>query len=240
MRDRRRFGPGPYLAGLRKEAGHWGDGFPYDVPAVDQIEALDLDTPVTLLAGDNGTGKSTIVEAIAEAMGFAPEGGELERSGELPPVARPALGGGLVPLLAATKPHNGYFLRAESFLNVASFVDSGGIFSPDLSLYGDVPLHEQSNGQSFLALATNRFGGESLYLLDEPEAALSVSGMLALVAVVVRAAAAGAQFVIATPLADPARHTRSAGLRARRARSRAVRLRRPRHRAVHAWLPRGA
>jgi predicted ATPase len=195
----RRFGPGPYLTGLRKDPERWGGvGFPFEVPAVDGVETLDLSGPVTLLAGDNGTGKSTIVEAIAEAMGFAAEGGELERSGELPAVPRPVLGDGLVPELTHTKPHNGYFLRAESFFNVASFVDSGGIFSPDLSLYGDVPLHQQSHGQSFLALASNRFGGESLYVLDEPEAALSVSGALALVAIVVRAAAAGAQFVIAT------------------------------------------
>ena len=198
MRDRRRFGPGPYLIGLRKDPGRWGQGFPYDVPAVAAIEDLDLDTPITLLAGDNGTGKSTIVEAIAEAMGFAVEGGELERSGELPAVARPALRGGLVPALSDTKPHNGYFLRAESFFNVASFVDQRDIHSPDLSLYGDVPLHEQSHGQSFLALASNRFGGESLYVLDEPEAALSVTGALALVAILVRAAAAGSQFVVAT------------------------------------------
>jgi predicted ATPase len=194
----RRFGPGPYLTGLRKDPEKWGTDFPFDVPAVDGIETLDLSAPVTLLAGDNGTGKSTIVEAIGEAMGFAPEGGELERSGELPPVPRPVFDDGLVPQLTHTKPHNGYFLRAESFFNVAAFVDSEGIFSPDLSLYGGVPLHQQSHGQSFLALASNRFGGESLYVLDEPEAALSVSGALALVAIVVRAAAAGAQFVIAT------------------------------------------
>ena len=199
MRHRhRRFGRGPYLTGLRKDLEHWGAGFPFDVPAVDAIETLDLDTPIILLAGDNGTGKSTIVEAIAEAMGFAAEGGELERSGELPAVPRKVLDEGLEPVLTHTKPHTGYYLRAESFFNVASFVDSEGIFSPDLSLYGGVPLHQQSHGQSFLALASNRFGGESLYVLDEPEAALSVSGALALVAVVVRAAAAGAQFVIAT------------------------------------------
>ena len=116
MRDRRRFGPGPYVKGMRREG--WSEGFPYDVPAVAAIDELDL--------------------------------------------------------------------------------DSEGIYSPDLSLYGGVPLHQQSHGQSFLALAANRFGGESLYVLDEPEAALSVSGALALVAIVVRAAAAGAQFVIAT------------------------------------------
>ena len=197
-RDRRRFGPGPYLAALRKDPAHWGAGFPYDVPAVAQIEELDLDTPITLLAGDNGTGKSTIVEAVAEAIGFALEGGELQRLGELPAVPRKVLGEALEPVLTDAKPHNGYFLRAESFFNVASFVDSEGIYSPDLSLYGGVPLNEQSHGQSFLALASNRFGGESFYVLDEPEAALSVPGALALLAIVVRAARAGAQFVIAT------------------------------------------
>ena len=108
------------------------------------------------------------------------------------------LDGALEPELSPRKPRNGYFLRAESFFNVAAFVDSGGIFSPDVSLYGGVPLHEQSHGQSFLALAANRFGGDGLYILDEPEAALSVSGALALVAVMVRAARAGAQFIVAT------------------------------------------
>jgi predicted ATPase len=195
-RDIRQFGPGPYILGLEPESR--GDGFPFDVPAVAQIGALDLGTPVTLLAGDNGTGKSTIVEAIAEAIGFAPEGGELERSGELPAVPRNALGDTLAPVLSYTKPHNGYFLRAESFFNIATFIDGGSTFAPDLSLYGDVPLHEQSHGQSFLALAANRFAGNGLYILDEPEAALSVTGALALLAIVARAAEAGAQFVIAT------------------------------------------
>ena len=197
-RDVRRFGRGPYVLGLRRVPSNWGDGFPYDVPAVAAVEDLALDAPVTLLAGDNGSGKSTIVEAIAESMGFAAEGGELERSGELPAVPRPVLGEALEPVLSRTKPRNGYFLRAESFFNIASFVDSGGIFSPDLSLYGDVPLHAQSHGQSFLALAASRFGGESLYVLDEPEAALSVTGALALLGVIVRGAREGAQFIIAT------------------------------------------
>ena len=197
-RDTRRFGPGPYIAGLRRNDGNWGRGFPFDVPAVAAVEALRLDAAVTLLAGENGAGKSTLIEAIAAAIGFAPEGGELERLGELPAVPRAALGGALEPVLSETKPRKGYFLRAESFFNIANFVDSGGQFSPDLSLYGDVPLHEQSHGQSFLALAANRFGGESLLVLDEPEAALSVSGELALLAVIARGARGGAQFVIAT------------------------------------------
>ena len=197
-RDVRRFGRGPYLVGLRRVPDRWGTGFPYEVPAVAQIEGVRLDAPVTLLAGDNGTGKSTLVEAMAEAMGFADEGGELERLGELPAVPRPALHGALEPVLGARKPRTGYFLRAESFFGVARMVDAEGIFSPDLSLYGGVALHGQSHGQSFLALAANRFAGEGLYLLDEPEAALSISGALALLTVVTRAAREGAQFVIAT------------------------------------------
>jgi predicted ATPase len=171
-RDRRTFGPGPYLQGLRRDPGHWREeGFPFEVPAVADVEALRLDAPVTLIAGDNGSGKSTIVEAIAEAIGFGAEGGELERLGELPAVPRPVLGGALVPDLTDTKPRTGYFLRAESFFNIAAFVDSQGEFSPDLSLYGDIPLHAQSHGESFLALAANRFAGEGLYVLDEPGAA---------------------------------------------------------------------
>ncbi len=197
-RDVRRFGRGPYLLGFERDADLWGTGFPYDVPAVAAIGDLRLDAPVTLLAGDNGTGKSTITEAVAEAMGFGDEGGELERLGELPAVPRPVLGGALAPRLGVRKPRDGYFLRAESFFNLANFIDGGSTFAPDLSLYGDVPLHGQSHGQSFLALAANRFGGSGLYVLDEPEAALSVSGALALLAVMVRAAEAGAQFVVAT------------------------------------------
>jgi predicted ATPase len=106
--------------------------------------------------------------------------------------------GAFEPILTDTKPRVGYFLRAESFFNIALSIDSGGIFAPDLSLYGDVPLHQQSHGQSFLALAANRFRGEGLYLLDEPEAALSVSGQLALLAVIVQGARLGAQFIVAT------------------------------------------
>jgi len=87
--DLRRFGPGPYVLGLPRHEEFWAAGFPFDVPAVRAIEDLGLDTPVTFLAGDNGAGKSTIVETIAQAMGFAAQGGELDRSGELPAVPRP-------------------------------------------------------------------------------------------------------------------------------------------------------
>jgi predicted ATPase len=197
-RDTRTFGPGPYLEGLRRKEARWGSGFPFDLPAVAAVDRLQLDGAVTLLGGDNGTGKSTLIETIAEAIGFSAQGGELDRSGALPAVSRAVLDGALEPILTASRPRNGYFLRAESFFNVAAFVDSGAIHAPDLSLYGDVPLHQQSHGQSFLALAANRFGGHGLFILDEPEAALSVSGALTLLSIVVRAARAGSQFIIAT------------------------------------------
>jgi predicted ATPase len=194
-RDIRRPGPGPYLLGFDGEPAD--SEFPFSVPAMRRLAQLDLDAPVTLLAGDNGTGKSTLIETIAQAVGFAAEGGEYERLGELPPVPRAV--GGLEPRMHRwSKPRNGYFLRAESFFNVAALVDAGGEFSPDVSLYGGVKLHEQSHGESFLALATHRFGGEGLYILDEPEAALSVTGALAVLAAITRAARDGAQFIIAT------------------------------------------
>jgi predicted ATPase len=192
-RDTRIFGPGPYVLGLRREGG-WGSGFPFDVPAIAAVEEIELDRPVTLLAGENGSGKSTILEAVAEAIGFAEQGGELERVGELPAVPHNVLDGALAPMLTGTKPRNGYYLRAESFFNIARLIDS----DDRVAIYGDVPLHQQSHGESFLSLAANRFGRDGLYLLDEPEAALSVPGELALVAVIARAASAGAQFVVAT------------------------------------------
>jgi predicted ATPase len=131
-------------------------------------------------------------------------------------VPRAVLDGALEPVLSATRPRNGYFLRAESFFNIANMVDGGGIFAPDLSLYGDVPLHEQSHGQSFLALAANRFGGDGLYILDEREAALSATGALSLLATVVRAARAGRPVRHRDALADPARVPGGAHLRAER------------------------
>jgi predicted ATPase len=201
-RDRRSFGPGPYLLGLEPNPdAPWPDDapFPYDVPSVAALPSLDLRTPVTLLAGDNGTGKSTIVEAIAAAIGFGEEGGELERPKRPAALPQPVLDDHLLPVASATKPRGGYFLRAESFFNVARSIDEArDPFAPDLSLYGGVPLHEQSHGQSFLALASNRFGGEGIFVLDEPEAALSASGALALLAIIARAARGGAQFIVAT------------------------------------------
>jgi predicted ATPase len=173
------------------------DRYPFNLPSVRHLDQLNIDARLTVFVGENGSGKSTLLEAMAVSLGFNPEGGS-RNFGFRTRESHSPLHRHLRLVKGYRQPRDGFFLRAESFFNVASFVDSEGIFAPDLSLYGGVPLHQQSHGQAFLALAANRFGGESLYVLDEPEAALSVSGALALVAIVVRAAAVGAQFVIAT------------------------------------------
>ena len=138
---------------------------------------LRFDRPVTFLVGENGSGKSTLLEAIAVACGFNPEGGT-RNFRFATRETHSELGEYLTPIRKGY-PRDGFFLRAESFYNVASSIDEmdeGGILGPRvIDSYGGVSLHRQSHGESFLALVKNRFGGEGLYLLDEPEAALSPS-----------------------------------------------------------------
>jgi predicted ATPase len=171
------------------------DRYPFSIPAIRTLSKLELDPQVTLLTGENGSGKSTLVEAIAVAAGFNAEGGSRnfrfstrESHSELHEYLRLVRG--------ARRERTGFFLRAESFFNVASQVDS---LDDDLvAAYGGLSLHEQSHGESFLALIVNRFGPNGLYLLDEPEAALSVRGTLALIRRVHELAREGSQFLIAT------------------------------------------
>jgi predicted ATPase len=171
-------------------------GYPYTLPVVTALRAagrLRLDPAVTFLTGDNGTGKSTLIEAVAVAAGFNPEGGTVNfrfstRASES------SLGGYLRLVREPGKPRTGFFLRAESFYNVASEVDRLGVAKS----YGGRSLHERSHGESFLDLVANRFGPHGLYVLDEPEAALSVPGCLALIVLIHELASAGSQFVIAT------------------------------------------
>jgi predicted ATPase len=171
-------------------------GYPFTLPVVTALRAagqLDLDPAVTFLVGDNGAGKSTLVEAIAVAAGFNAEGGTVNfrfstRASES------GLGAHLRLVRGIGKPRTGFFLRAESFYNVATEIDNLGA----ARFYGGRSLHERSHGESFLDLVTHRFGPGGLYLLDEPEAALSVHGCLALLASVHELADAGSQFIVAT------------------------------------------
>jgi predicted ATPase len=166
--------------------------YPFSIPAVRALSTLELDPRVTFFAGENGSGKSTLVEAIALAAGFNAEGGSRNMRhstrashSELHRHLRLVHDGAGMP--------DGWFLRAESFYNLATHVEQLGV-----SGYGDVPLHEQSHGESFLALVLERFGDRGLYILDEPEAALSVRGQLALIRRMHELAAAGSQFLVST------------------------------------------
>src|SRR5205085_2393360 len=140
------------------------------------------------------TGKSTLIEAIAVAAGFNAEGGTKNfrfstRSSESD------LNEALVLARGVKRERDGFFLRAESLFNVATEIESLGV----LGYYGGRSLHEQSHGESFLALVGNRFGGAGLYILDEPEAALSPSRQLALLKIVDHLVQnMRSQFIIAT------------------------------------------
>jgi predicted ATPase len=171
-------------------------GYPYSLPVVAALRAAgrwDLDPAVTFLIGDNGTGKSTLVEAVAVAAGFNAEGGSVHFRFATKPTESD-LGQHLRLVRGVRKPRTGFFLRAESFYNVATEVDQLGNLDP----YGGRSLHERSHGESFLALAVHRFGPRGLYLLDEPESALSVHGCLALLVRMVDLVADGSQFIVAT------------------------------------------
>jgi len=177
------------------------DSYPFSIPSIRDLGTLEIDPKVTLFLGENGSGKSTLIEAIAVALGFNPEGGtknfrfSTRRSeSELWRYLRVVRG--------VRKPRTGYFFRAESFFNVATEIEhldeEGGYGDRIIDAYGGESLHEQSHGEAFLALAQNRFGPNGLYILDEPEAALSPNRQLALLALIHDLVQEGCQFLIAT------------------------------------------
>jgi predicted ATPase len=169
--------------------------YPFSIPALRALTTLELHPQVTLFAGENGSGKSTLVEAIAVAAGFNPEGGS--RHYALTTRASHSQLHEHLHLVRDARPQrDGFFLRAESFYNVATYVGSLGAEIGEA--YGPVSLHEQSHGESFLSLVLNRFKGKGLYVLDEPEAALSPRGQLALIRRMHELAEAGSQFVVST------------------------------------------
>jgi len=175
--------------------------YPFALPAVRWLKNLKLHPAVTFFIGENGSGKSTLLEAIAVASGFNPEGGSKnscfgtrESHSDLHNYLRLSKG---VP-----RPRDGFFLRAESFFNVATQIEDldaePGPGPPIGPSYGARSLHEQSHGESFLALLVNRFRGRGLYILDEPEAALSPHRQLAVITRIHDLVQEKSQFIIAT------------------------------------------
>jgi len=185
----------PFLksVSLRRELVDSFGVFPYSIPAVKQLTSIELHPRVTFFVGENGAGKSTLLEAIAVAEGFNAEGGSRHamfkttdtHNIELP--RKLQLGRNKIPR------GDSYFLRAESFYNLSSYL--GEISAPG---YGAKPLHEQSHGEAFLSLMVERLSGNGLYLMDEPEAALSPQRQLTFLAALHELVQKGGQFVIAT------------------------------------------
>jgi predicted ATPase len=178
---------------LRRDRVPSFDVYPFCLPAVKNLGTLKLHPKVTFIVGENGSGKSTLLEAIATSWGFNPEGGTknfnfgTRRS-------HSELHESLTLVKGIKRAKDGFFLRAESFFNVATEIDALGVTDS----YGGRSLHEQSHGESFFALMTNRFGGNGLYILDEPEAALSPSRQLAMLVRMHELIAKNSQFIIAT------------------------------------------
>lgn len=172
------------------------DAYPWSLPAVRALhDGLDLHERVTFLVGDNGSGKSTVLEGIAVAAGLNPEGGSSNFS-YATRASHSHLGDELTLIRGSQRPKTDFFLRAESVFTAATYLEE--LPQNPLASYGGRSLHEQSHGESFLAITLNRLGPRGFYLLDEPEAALSFQGQLALLLRIDELARAGAQWIIAT------------------------------------------
>ncbi len=161
---------------------------------------LDFNADVTFFVGENGTGKSTLLEAIAVAYGFNPEGGT--KNFNFSTNATHSELWEHLTLLKRNYAKDGFFLRAESLYNVATNIEEldriPAVAPPISGSYGGVSLHNQSHGESFLAIVQNRFGGNGLYILDEPEAALSPMRLMTLMAEINSLVKQNSQFIIAT------------------------------------------
>ena len=192
------------IAILRERADRW-DSYPLSLPVIRRLGELSLRSRVCLFAGENGTGKSTLLEAIAAHYGFGREGGNrnflndsTESNHSIDPLVR------ALRLSFDKRTGSGYFLRAESFFNTVSYMDNldkepaGG--PPISAFYGGRSLHTRSHGETFFTLLQLKFKRNGLFLLDEPEAALSPLRQLSFLVLIhdVLGKYKDAQFIIST------------------------------------------
>lgn len=171
-----------------------------NIPSINSIDSLDLSSPITFFMGENGSGKSTLLEGIAVNLGFNAEGGTVNFNFATKDT-HSNLSEYIQIIRGARRPVDGFFLRAESYYNVATYLED--IYKTEIALgykldyYGGIP-HERSHGQAFLGLILNKFKPNGLYILDEPEAALSPQNQLTFMAKIYELSQSGAQFIIAT------------------------------------------
>jgi predicted ATPase len=183
-----------WIAACFERRDGWDAGaYPFDLPVVRHLDELVFHPKVTFLVGENGSGKSTLIEALAVAWGFNAEGGSRNFNFETRASHSP-LHRFVRPIRSTKRAQDGFFLRAESYFNVATQVDDLGVSHS----YGLRSLHEQSHGESFFALLEHRLGGHGLYIMDEPEAALSPSRQLSFLVRLHELVRAHSQFIIAT------------------------------------------
>ena len=167
-----------------------------DIPVVqllNNIGRFDFKKPVTFFIGENGSGKSTLLESLAISVGLNAEGGS--RNFTFSTKHTESKLHNYISVSKTSYEKDSFFLRAESFYNVASNVEDLNL---NLGFYGGRSLHEQSHGESFMSLIENRFTGNGLYLLDEPEAALSPTRQMSLLVQIDRLVNSNSQFVIIT------------------------------------------
>lgn len=179
-------------ARLERREGWDDDAYPFNVPAVRRTETLTFHPRVTFLVGENGSGKSTLIEALAVAWGSNAEGGSRDHQYSTRASHSP-LHRFIRPVRAPRKATDGYFLRAESYFTTATYLEASGT-----NRAGQTRVHEKSHGEAFFDLFENRLQGNGLYILDEPEAALSPSRQLSFLARLHQLVNDGSQFIIAT------------------------------------------
>lgn len=169
--------------------------YPFTLPLLQGFERLDLDPKMTIFVGENGSGKSTLLEAIAVAVGMNAEGGGRNANFETRS-SHSDLHDCIKIIRGMRRPRDTFFLRAEGHYAFSTYLENlvGGAHPA----YGGRNLHEMSHGESFWAVLRHRFGEDGLYLLDEPESALSPTRQLAALAQMHTLAACGSQFIIAT------------------------------------------
>lgn len=189
----------PYLREvlLKRESVPSFDVYPFNLPLLNGFESISFHSDVTFLVGENGTGKSTLIEAIAVASGLNAEGGNKNTMFATEETHAP-LHQSIRTVRSHKKPRDYYFLRAESFYNVATYMDNlDPAQGPPLG-YGGQFLHHQSHGESFMAVLSNKLKGDGLYFMDEPEAALSPTRQMAALVEIHRLVGERSQFIVAT------------------------------------------